>query len=414
MASARNLIVLFGALAFLQGLIEPTEGLASQPARSLWKGWGHGASGIAGFAAILAAPWWLKPLYGWLSDSVPLAGSRRRGYLVVSGLVAAGGYALLLSGGDTLGPWTLLAGLLIPTAAMAMGDVAADALMIEVGRPRGLVGRLQASQWACAYASALLAGSLGGRLAIPGRQGVVLVAGALLAIVLVAITLAFVHEPPASEVARGVAWRDIRTPGLVRIAAFLFLWNFNPFSQATLYLHLTQGLGLSEPEAGDLSTAFAAACLVASVLYVWVSRRWSIRALVAASIPLGVLSQLIYWGLGEGRLALPITIVAGLMYQTATLAQLELAARSCPPAVAGTLFASLMALENVAASLATGLGGVFYERWEMSWGDQAAFNALVGISAGFTAACCWILPRVLVTLPTNDSAGNEGVSVQKP
>jgi hypothetical protein len=42
---------------------------------------------------------------------------------------------------------------------------------------------------------------------------------------------------------------------------------------------------------------------------------------------------------------------------TATLIQLDLAARSCPPEAAGTVFATLMALENFAASLSTWLGG---------------------------------------------------------
>ena len=125
-----------------------------------------------------------------------------------------------------------------------------------------------------------------------------------------------------------------------------------------------------------------------------------IRALVRASVPLGVLSNLAYWGLDGARSALPVTLIAGFLYQFATLTQLDLAARACPPAAAGTLFASLMALENIAASLSTGLGGLWYERWGELWGHRAAFHALVGVGAAFTAVCWWLLPHALaVTNP---------------
>ena len=34
-----------------------------------------------------AFPWVIKPVYGFLSDSVPLLGYKRRSYLVVCGLL---------------------------------------------------------------------------------------------------------------------------------------------------------------------------------------------------------------------------------------------------------------------------------------------------------------------------------------
>src|ERR1051325_6627440 len=41
------------------------------------------------FAAVAAAPAYFGPLYGLLSDSVPLFGTRRKGYLVAAGLLGA-------------------------------------------------------------------------------------------------------------------------------------------------------------------------------------------------------------------------------------------------------------------------------------------------------------------------------------
>src|SRR3954447_17698242 len=81
--------LLFGALSFLQGIGEPTDGLIAQPVRTLLRSWGRSTGEIAVFAALLAIPWSLKPLYGLLSDFVPLVGSRRKGYLIVASAVMA-------------------------------------------------------------------------------------------------------------------------------------------------------------------------------------------------------------------------------------------------------------------------------------------------------------------------------------
>ncbi|KAI3982372.1 hypothetical protein MKX01_041210, partial [Papaver californicum] len=40
--------------------------------------------------------WLIKPLYGFISDSVPLFGYRRRSYLVLSGLLGALSWSLRL------------------------------------------------------------------------------------------------------------------------------------------------------------------------------------------------------------------------------------------------------------------------------------------------------------------------------
>ena len=55
---------------------------------------------------------------------------------------------------------------------------------------------------------------------------------------------------------------------------------------------------------------------------------------------------------------------------TATLIQIDLAARTCPPETAGTVFALLMALENLSASASTWLGGVLYDEGKERWGSR--------------------------------------------
>jgi hypothetical protein len=40
---------------------------------------------------ITAIPWTVKPIYGFITDSFPIRGMRRRPYLIISGLLGAQG-----------------------------------------------------------------------------------------------------------------------------------------------------------------------------------------------------------------------------------------------------------------------------------------------------------------------------------
>ena len=176
--------------------------------------------------------------------------------------------------------------------------------------------------------------------------------------------------------------------------------EFQPLRVAVLHLHETKALGISEQGFGNSLAVFAASCLAASLAYGPITRRVAWPTLVRASIPLGIVGTLVYWGLAGPSTAAIVTIFAGLTYMTATLIQLELAARACPPGAAGTVFATLMAAENLAAALSTGLGGIWYEGGARAWGPSVSFRVLVGVGALFTAASWLLLPW----LPLDESS----------
>jgi hypothetical protein len=179
---------------------------------------------------------------------------------------------------------------------------------------------------------------------------------------------------------------------LLAAGALLFLWNFNPFSNAVLHLHMTGAMGFSERFFGQMLSLMALPSIAASVLYATYCTRIPMSVLIHVSIALGVASTLGYTLVVDERSAVVVTLVVGFTYMTATLIQLDLAARVCPPEVAGTVFACLMALENLAASLSTYLGGVFYERGIDRWGPRVSFQLLVVAGSALTAACWLVLP----------------------
>jgi Na+/melibiose symporter-like transporter len=312
----RGLAVLFGALYFIQGIGEPTEGLVAQPVRSLLAAWGHSASEIAAFGAVLSIPWILKPLYGLLSDFVPLAGSHRRNYLLATSALTTLGFLYLYVDPTAAGsaPW-LLALLLVPTVAVAFSDVVADALMVEKGQPRGITGQLQSVQWAAMYAATIATGAIGGYLSQHGQQAQGFLICAVIGAGTGVLALVFVREEPRRRskpelgAARAALGRTLRTPLVWAVAAFLFLWSFNPFSTSVLYLHMTRSMGLSEQYYGNTVSVLAAASVVASIAYYFYCRHLRFEQLLHLSIGAGVISTLAYWGLSGPVSGMGITIL---------------------------------------------------------------------------------------------------------
>ena len=302
---------------------------------------------------------------------------------------------------------------MLPAAlAIAFSDVVVDALMVQTGQPQGLTGRLQSIQWASIYAATILTGVTGGALSQWGMQQTgFLIAGVFCGVSFLAVCF-LVREParpgrvadarhlPSLRQAAPSArcGRTFRQPAILTIGAFLFMWNFNPFSMTVLYYYATETLHFDEQFAGSLTSYQAIGAVLGSILYGIVCRAIPVRWLVHASIVAGILATLAYWGYRDAASAVHVSLAVGLVYMFGTLVQLDLAARVCRPQTAGTTFALLMSLINLSALLSQGLGGSLYETMTHHWGSAAAFQILVGIGALFTAGCWLLLPLMRRTL----------------
>jgi len=349
---------------------------------------------------LLTIPWYIKPVFGLLTDFVPIRGYRRKSYLILSSLLMIAGFlaATFLPLTPDLATFILLM-LLLPSFGIASTDVATDAAMIETGQPLGLTGRLQSAQWGALYGALLICGVAGGWLSQYGQQRLGFFICAALGAVVLYISIFHIPEKPNPITQRGQLKRAVtilgkaaRTRIVVLVAIFYFLVNFNPFSADVLYVHMCNHLGYSEQFIGYTNTIGSFASIVAAVIYALYSKRIPLRILLHGSIVFMILSTLVYIGLGSRTSAVIISLAYGFFYIITNLTQLELAGRFCPPEAAGTVFALLMSLSNFSVAVSSIVGGKLYEMGKLFLGAGTAYAYLVIIGAAFTAVGWLLIP----------------------
>jgi hypothetical protein len=419
-----SLLILFGTLYFVQGIVEPTACLPLQPLQAQLHSWNFSVKQAGRFLGIIGIAWSLKPLFGLASDFVPIAGYRRWPYLILSTARAAAaflaiaalwqdqppaeegaiarGFSWLMgrhAGQPAVGRLGWL--LVVASVGIAMTDVVVDGLAVETGQPLGITGRIQSVQWGALSIAQLLVGALGGYVAQHHLQRPMFIACGCLALGSLAVVLVGVTEPRQAARPRDnarLAWRQLvagrKLPQLLTAAAFLFLWNFNPFSSTVLQDYATHELRFTQQFYGQLTSVQAAGMIAGCLGYWQYCRRVPLGWLVHGAIIAGIVGTLAYWTFASPATAVVASFVFGFAWQTATLVQLDLAARICPTETAGTLFALLMAISNTGMNLGIYLGGGWYEALvgQFQGNHRLAFQSLVAIGAAFTAGCWLLVP----------------------
>src|SRR5438477_3270877 len=206
-ADTRRLATLFAVVYFAQGMW----GLPSQPMVITLKERGLSSAAVADFMLISTLPWLIKPLYGLLSDFVPLFGRRRQSYfLITSALASVSGIVLAMMSEHTY--WRMAGWYTAMGFGLAFTDVLTDALMVENGRPRGLTGAFQSVQWAAIYMASILVGLVGGHFAETRNLHATFALAACFPLMSMVMAVFFVHDPRVT-IERGAfreTWRAIR------------------------------------------------------------------------------------------------------------------------------------------------------------------------------------------------------------
>src|SRR5919197_6073937 len=88
----RRLMLFFAIVYVVEGIGQARVGIIFQPLSYYLKVNGWSPVEVTAYFAVFNFPWVIKPAFGLVSDFVPLLGYRRKSYLILSSLGAAGAY----------------------------------------------------------------------------------------------------------------------------------------------------------------------------------------------------------------------------------------------------------------------------------------------------------------------------------
>jgi MFS family permease len=389
-----RLLLFFALVYVVEGLAQP-DGLVAQPLSYYLKtsqGWTPAQ--ITGFVSLLYLAWIIKPLYGLISDFVPLFGYRRKSYLALVNVAAIGGFVWVT---QLTAPSALFFALAITAYAMAISSTLCGAVLVENGQRLRASGSFVNQQWLWFNIAAMVAAVAGGQLverlppdkALHGAAAIVAVAP----VVVVAGSLLLIPERKVSINVQGLKdtfeglKSSLRRRELWLIAGFLFLYNFSPGLSTPLYFTMTDSLQFSQSYIGILSSISALGWIVGALLYRRLFSELTLKQLLNISIGFGVITTAAFLFLSSEVSAAVIYFCNGFAGMLATVATLTLAADYCPPRAEGFSFAALMSVSNLASTLANNIGSLLYTH-----AFNQSLRPLVVISAAVTAIAFSVVP----------------------
>jgi MFS family permease len=388
-------LLLFFALVYVVEGLGQVVGLISQPLNYYLKtaqGWTPVQ--ITAFVTLFNVPWIIKPVYGLVSDFLPLFGYRRKSYLLLANIAAAGGFFWVT---QLTAPSDLFVALMITAYAMAISSTLCGAVLVENGQRLHESGAFVNQQWLWFNIAAMAAAVLGGELVQHlTPAGALHSAAAVIAVAPFAVIAGMLLLIPETKAPANIAGMKATLAGLKAsferrelwlIAGFMFLYYFSPGLSTPLYFTMTDSLKFSQAYIGILGSISSAGWVVGALLYRRFFGRLTLKNLLNLSIALGTVTTAAYIFLTSEAAAAVIYFGAGFAAMLATVATLTLAADFCPPRAEGFAFAVLMSIINLATSLADNVGSFLYSHL-----FDHSLTPLVLISAAFTAFAFVLVP----------------------
>lgn len=321
-------------------------------------------------ASFSILPWSIKPLYGLLSDRMPVFGLRRRPYLFLAGILGAAGYLSLATWVRGF-PGALFA-VLLSGMGMALADVIVDGIVAERSRTHAVAGKLQSVCRASLLVGALIVSYLSGVLVeLVGPRNVFFMTGTLP--LFTSLFALLITEQKMTDKAFSLkeTWKKFHaaiSPAILWSALFLFVWRSTPSSGGAFNYYLIDELNFSPEFFGRLALVSHAMGIIGVLFFrkflISIPLRtlffWIILASVVLSLPsIGLVYKwYVPLGVSSRWFAMADTLISAPLSEIGFLPLLVLVARICPKGIEATMFAVLASLMNIGLAVSD-LGGAW-------------------------------------------------------
>ena len=389
-----RLMLFFAIVYVVEGIGQARVGIIYQPLTNFLKTSGWSPLEVTAYFGVLNFPWVIKPVFGLVSDFLPLFGYRRTSYLMLASAAAALSYSAIAWLNE---PAAFALFLLLTSYAMATASTLCGALLAENGRTYSQSSLFVGQQWLWFYVAIMASALMGGELveylsAASALKASAVIAALAPAAILIATPLLL--REPRSEINRqaladtlqGIV-AAVRSRRLWLVAAFLFLYFFAPGFGTPLYYYMTDSLRFSQAYIGVLGSIAAAGWIAGALVHRFFLRGMDAKSLLYLSIVLGTVSAASFLLLTDEVTAAIVNFANGFAQMIATIATLTLAARHCPRRAEGFAFAGLMSVSNLADIFSINAGAYLYEHV-----FDGRLAPLIVVSAATTAIAALLVP----------------------
>ncbi|KAL6650979.1 hypothetical protein ACP70R_009904 [Stipagrostis hirtigluma subsp. patula] len=334
------------------------------------------------YQGVTDAPWVVKPLWGLLTDVVPVAGFRRRPYFLLAGVIGVSSM-LMLSLHRELGIVPALLALTAQSAGAAIADVTVDAVVAE----NSITHPLLASdmQSLCGFSSsvgALLGFSISGllvhSLGSQGALGILSVPSALVfsAGILLKESRAtdFDYKQVHKKFYKAIQsmGTTLKCPEVWRPCVYMYVsLSLSLDIQGGMFYWYTDhiaGPGFSEGFIGLVYSVGSAGSLLGVLLYQSALKDYPFRSMLlwaqvlssmAGMLDLVLVTRLnLKLGIPDYFFAVIDNSISQMVGQLKWLPLLVLCSKLCPPGIEGTFYALLMSIQNAGLLMSAWWGGL--------------------------------------------------------
>ena len=335
----------FAPLTFLVFLVLPRGYFIDISTTYMLKNQLHAsAEQVSMFRLVTAIPVYLSFVFGLTRDLWNPLGRRDRGYLLLFAPATAAVFLWMAL--SPISYWSLLAGMLLVMTSFGFVSAGYWGLLALVGQEKLMSGRLS-TLWNIVSSIPFIVGSLvSGWVADHLAPAQTFEIAAALAIVIGLLGLwkpravfSGAYEAPQARGAGlfGDVKRLVKHRAIYPAILMIFMFQFSPGSNTPLQYYLSNSLHAPDEVYAQYYAIFVAAFIPVFFVYGWLCKRVSLEKLLwwglIITVPQMVPLAFIHSGNDALILAMPIGMLGGV----AAAAIYDLAIRSCPPGLQGTM-----------------------------------------------------------------------------
>ncbi|EIE26997.1 Biopterin transport-related protein BT1 [Coccomyxa subellipsoidea C-169] len=350
------------------------------------------------WGGIKALPWVIKPVYGLLSDAVPLLGYHRRSYLILFSLMGIGVWVGFSRVQDTP---QAIAALMLASFSEAFSITVVDSILVmrTHGQSQDFAASLQSFCWGLQAVGKVVSAAVVGIMVhqFTPRNCMLVVAALPVFVLLCSFVMREERKPIFGEAAAVLAekmtlLRDTCCDKYLLLPAlFLFLWQITPSVDSAMFYFSTNALHFSEEFFGIILLVDGV-CQVLGVAFYNVFLRsvaikkvffWSAMILIAVHAAQAILvtGSNRTLGISDGAFALVVGGIHAGVGRLAMMPLVTLAARLCPKGVEATVFGMLMSLHISSFMLGKVFGSALTKAFGVTSGNFANLANLVLVCA---------------------------------